>query len=354
GNVMLQLGVTTATGSRGSLGSHTLPFRTYCYGTTSSEECGYICPLGYDKKIEDISNLGYVECGETWAKKMRYFQDPQSNTCATCIRNSTSPAAVPYGPGGCPENFVFEQREVCATPPSEGSFQQTDGVELARCSSLGAGWVTSRTIPQGCTANTSSGTVVLEATKYVCTACVPAPVVKQWEEFAGPFNRVCRGAGPTDNNPSYFEVRQKVPSVEACQALCLEELGEEGCKGIEFNRNSKRCELWKRKEGIWAFSYPQWEGFTCLRYGWPGKFLNPVNGGLDQACRGAGGQNSAGFYVVEAVRHMEDCRARCVAAPICKGLEFSKGRCEIWHSEVVTSEAKAGFECLRYEQASVS
>ncbi|CAJ1389755.1 unnamed protein product, partial [Effrenium voratum] len=281
---------------------------------------------------------------------MRYFQDPQSNTCATCIRNSTSPAAVPYGPGGCPENFVFEQREVCATPPSEGSFQQTDGVELARCSSLGAGWVTSRTIPQGCTANTSSGTVVLEATKYVCTACVPAPVVKQWEEFAGPFNRVCRGAGPTDNNPSYFEVRQKVPSVEACQALCLEELGEEGCKGIEFNRNSKRCELWKRKEGIWAFSYPQWEGFTCLRYGWPGKFLNPVNGGLDQACRGAGGQNSAGFYVVEAVRHMEDCRARCVAAPICKGLEFSKGRCEIWHSEVVTSEAKAGFECLRYEQ----
>ena len=119
------------------------------------------------------------------------------------------------------------------------------------------------------------------------------------------------------------------------QPRCLEELGEEGCKGIEFNRNSKRCELWKRKEGIWAFSYPQWEGFTCLRYGWPGKFLNPVNGGLDQACRGAGGQNSAGFYVVEAVRHMEDCRARCVAAPICKGLEFSKGRCDLVASHPV-------------------
>ena len=74
-----------------------------------------------------------------------------------------------------------------------------------------------------------------------------------------------------------------------------------------------------------------------------------MNGGLNQACRGPDGINSDSFYVIEAVRHMEDCRARCVAAPICKGVEFSKGRCEIWHSEVVTTEAKVGFECLRYE-----
>ena len=183
----------------------------------------------------------------------------------------------------------------------------------------------------------------------VCSVLLPGSEAREWEEFAGPFNRVCRGAGPTDNNPAYFEVRQKIPSVEACKELCVQELGQEGCKGIEYNFLSKRCELWKRKEGIWAFDYPQWEGFTCLRYGWPGKYLIPVTGGLNQACRGPDGQNSESFYVVEAVRHMEDCRARCVASKICRGVEYSKGRCEIWHSEVATTEPKTGFECLRYE-----
>ena len=159
--------------------------------------------------------------------------------------------------------------------------------------------------------------------RRVCSLLHPGSEVREWEEFAGPFNRVCRGAGPTDNNPAYFEVRQKIPSIEACKDLCVQELGQEGCKGIEYNFLSKRCELWKRKEGIWAFDYPQWEGFTCLRYGWPGKYLIPVTGGLNQACRGPGGQNSESFYVVEAVRHMEDCRARCVASNICRGVEYS-------------------------------
>lgn len=81
-------------------------------------------------------------------------------------------------------------------------------------------------------------------------------------------------------------------SVEACKEKCLETLGVEGCKGIEFNSRSGRCETWKRPEGIWAFGYPEWEGFTCLRFGWPGKYLIPVDGGLDQACRGPDGKNS--------------------------------------------------------------
>eukprot|EP00490_Sorites_sp_Unknown_P013648 CAMPEP_0114684402 /NCGR_PEP_ID=MMETSP0191-20121206/59063_1 /TAXON_ID=126664 /ORGANISM="Sorites sp." /LENGTH=228 /DNA_ID=CAMNT_0001967091 /DNA_START=121 /DNA_END=808 /DNA_ORIENTATION=+ len=169
------------------------------------------------------------------------------------------------------------------------------------------------------------------------------------EEFAGPFNRVCRGAGPTDNNPAYFDEHLRIPSLEACKDLCLQELGLEGCKGVEYNVRAKRCEVWKRPEGIWAFNYPEKEGYTCLRFGWPGKYLIPVNGGLDQACRGPDGKNSDDYYVIEAVRHMEDCRARCVAAKTCRGVEFSKGRCEIWHSEIVTTEARTGFECLRYE-----
>ena len=179
-------------------------------------------------------NLGYVECDEVWVKKMRYFRDPQSNTCARCIKSDAPPVlTAPYGPGGCPENYIRDQREVCATPPSsEGAFRQSDGVELARCSSLGAHYVTLTSTPQGCGAKVSSGMVVVYGTKYECMACVPAPIVRQWEEFAGPFNRVCRGAGPTDNNPDYFDVHQNIQNVEACQALCLQELGEEGCKGV--------------------------------------------------------------------------------------------------------------------------
>eukprot|EP00438_Fugacium_kawagutii_P001670 Skav205381 [mRNA] locus=scaffold277:133735:135689:+ [translate_table: standard] len=352
---MLQLGQVTKprVESREEL---VYPFRTYCYETKYSEDCGYICPDGYDQETEKIRNGGSFnpKCMSKFTpRKDSYYRNSDANTCARCVRNDAPPVlTAPYGPGGCPKNYIPDHREVCATPPSsEGGFRQSDGIELARCSSLGADYVTLTSTPQGCGAKMSwnGANVVVYGTKYECMACVVAPIVRQWEEFAGPFNRVCRGAGPTDNNPDYFDVRQNVPSIEACQALCLQELGEEGCKGIEFNRNSKRCELWKRKEGIWAFDYPQWEGFTCLRYGWPGKYLIPVNGGLDQACRGPDGKNSDSFYVVEAVRHMEDCRARCVAAPICKGVEFSEGRCEIWTSEVATTEAKVGFECLRYE-----
>lgn len=212
---------------------------------------------------------------------------------------------------------------------------------------------------QTCVLSIDSTTSTMTTTPTTTTSTTSLPVtgstgsVREWEEFAGPFNRVCRGAGPTDNNPAYFEVRQEIPDVEACKELCLQELGQEGCKGVEYNVLSKRCELWKRNEGIWAFDYPKMEGFSCLRYGWPGKYLIPVNGGLNQACRGPDGKNSASFYVVEAVRHMEDCRARCVAARLCKGVEYSKGRCEIWHSEVATTEARTGFECLRYEPPDV-
>ena len=53
--------------------------------------------------------------------------------------------------------------------------------------------------------------------------------------------------------------------MEACQELCLQELGDEGCKGVEYNKFSLRCEIWKRPEGIWAFDYPKWEGFQTLQ-----------------------------------------------------------------------------------------
>ncbi|CAL1158332.1 unnamed protein product [Cladocopium goreaui] len=383
GNVLLQMGkVTRATVETTEIHDNWPPYRTWTYETKYSWESGYICPIGRDLTVEVSPYGGGCSGSQGWARKKQYYRNPSYDTCATCQRNSAplprtlAPDTYRYWPSSCPESYVLAERVVCASPTSA----QSDLVQLATCSSLGANYTTASSSPEGCAALMGGSFVLVNGTKYVCQTCVLSidsttstmtttpttttsttslPVtgstgsVREWEEFAGPFNRVCRGAGPTDNNPAYFEVRQEIPDVEACKELCLQELGQEGCKGVEYNVLSKRCELWKRNEGIWAFDYPKMEGFSCLRYGWPGKYLIPVNGGLNQACRGPDGKNSASFYVVEAVRHMEDCRARCVAARLCKGVEYSKGRCEIWHSEVATTEARTGFECLRYEPPDV-
>lgn len=383
GNVLLQMGkVTRATVETTEIHDNWPPYRTWTYETKYSWESGYICPIGSDLTVEVSPYGGGCSGSQGWARKKQYYRNPSYDTCATCQRNSAPlprtlvPDTYRYWPSSCPESYVLAERVVCASPTSA----QSDLVQLATCSSLGANYTTASSSPEGCAALMGGSFVLVNGTKYVCQTCVLSidsttstmtttpttttsttslPVtgstgsVREWEEFAGPFNRVCRGAGPTDNNPAYFEVRQEIPDVEACKELCLQELGQEGCKGVEYNVLSKRCELWKRNEGIWAFDYPKMEGFSCLRYGWPGKYLIPVNGGLNQACRGPDGKNSASFYVVEAVRHMEDCRARCVAARLCKGVEYSKGRCEIWHSEVATTEARTGFECLRYEPPDV-
>ena len=42
-------------------------------------------------------------------------------------------------------------------------------------------------------------------------------------------------------------------------------------------------------------------------------------------------------------------QARCAAAKICLGIEYSAGRCEIWQKEVATTTPTAGYTCLRYQ-----
>ena len=53
------------------------------------------------------------------------------------------------------------------------------------------------------------------------------------------------------------------------------------------------------------------------------------NGG---ACRGNNSNdNSASYYRVVQLDSLEDCKAECLATfPSCKGIEYSRGRCEIW------------------------
>jgi len=178
-----------------------------------------------------------------------------------------------------------------------------------------------------------------------------APDGRDWELVGGPWNRACRGVDVNDDSPAYFDLHMGVATIEACKAKCLE-AGLSRCRGIEYNSISDRCEVWHREAGIYAFAEPKEKGFTCMRYGWPAKYLLPVDGAVDRACRGDNAtDNSEAYYTVERVIHMEDCRARCVRAPKCLGVEFNPhlGRCEIWTHPVRASAKEPGSTCLSYE-----
>mmetsp|Transcript_19923 Transcript_19923/g.37478 ORF Transcript_19923/g.37478 Transcript_19923/m.37478 type:complete len:217 (+) Transcript_19923:57-707(+) len=170
---------------------------------------------------------------------------------------------------------------------------------------------------------------------------------RTWEAWAGLGNRVCRGHSVAEVDPEDYNVTSAA-TLEECQAKCLENPCE--CKGIEYNANSGYCELWHREGGIFSWKEPEILGFTCQRFGWPAKYLIPLDGGAGRACRGeTETDNDDSYYVVKDVMHMEDCRARCVAAVDCTGIEFSGNRCEIWTRPIHATKALTNFTCLRYE-----
>mmetsp|Transcript_109754 Transcript_109754/g.153789 ORF Transcript_109754/g.153789 Transcript_109754/m.153789 type:complete len:220 (-) Transcript_109754:194-853(-) len=170
---------------------------------------------------------------------------------------------------------------------------------------------------------------------------------RDWEAWAGLGNRVCRGHTVDESDPLDYNVTSAA-TLEECKAKCLEDPCT--CKGVEYNSVSGRCEVWHREAGISAWREPEVQGFTCQRFGWPAKFLIPLDGGAGRACRGdTETDNDDRYYRVEDVMHMEDCRARCVTAVDCKGIEFSGNRCEIWTRPILATKALTNFTCLRYE-----
>jgi len=203
-------------------------------------------------------------------------------------------------------------------------------------------------------ATTTSATTTSATTVSAAATAAPggaaAVGVRGWELVGGPWNRACRGADAGDDSPAYYDLHTGVSTLEACKTRCLE--AGLRCRGVEHNPRFGRCEVWHREAGIYAFAEPREPGFTCARYGWPAKWLLPVDGAVDRACRGDSvADDSGAYYTVERAVHMEDCRARCVHAPTCLGIEFSPrlGRCEIWTRTVGASAPRSGFTCLRFQ-----
>eukprot|EP00441_Pelagodinium_beii_P008967 CAMPEP_0197703324 /NCGR_PEP_ID=MMETSP1338-20131121/125377_1 /TAXON_ID=43686 ORGANISM="Pelagodinium beii, Strain RCC1491" /NCGR_SAMPLE_ID=MMETSP1338 /ASSEMBLY_ACC=CAM_ASM_000754 /LENGTH=724 /DNA_ID=CAMNT_0043287219 /DNA_START=177 /DNA_END=2351 /DNA_ORIENTATION=- len=177
-------------------------------------------------------------------------------------------------------------------------------------------------------------------------------------------NRACRGRSPSDNSASYYSlIPGSVPRLEACKAECLT---ANGCVGIEYNSGSGRCEVWTRPEGIQATASLQ--GYQCWQYSrssgstettttMPG--FNAVDGGNNRACRGRSpSDNSASYYslIPGSVPRLEACKAECLTANGCVGIEYNSGsgRCEVWtRPEGIQATASLqGYQCWRYQDGS--
>ncbi|CAK9112817.1 Leucine-rich repeat-containing protein LOC400891-like [Durusdinium trenchii] len=190
-----------------------------------------------------------------------------------------------------------------------------------------------------------------DVNRYECCRCARSvPSGADWEFVGTPGNGACRGRNQTDNSASYYTVHHGITEIEECKALCLQHFPS--CKGIEWSYG--RCELWTRSEGIFAHVELETSGFSCMRFGWAAKHLMPVDGGTGRACRGSTPtDNRASYFVVVPTRSLEECRARCTAAPLCYGIEFSLGRCEIWVQPIQATTSLDGFSCFVYNYQDV-
>jgi len=80
-----------------------------------------------------------------------------------------------------------------------------------------------------------------------------------------------------------------------------------------------------------------------------------VDGGSNRACRGGSPSDNSGSYytvVPGSVPSLEACKAECVSATGCVGIEHnpSTGRCEVWTrpAGVEATAAAQGFHCWKY------
>ena len=181
----------------------------------------------------------------------------------------------------------------------------------------------------------------------------PGRTCMRYEPFQsvdGFSDRVCRGSSSSDTQDSYYAIYSptQAPSMEACQSLCKT---TPGCQGIEYRG---WCEVWTRPDGIGAVAPSL--GSQCLRY----QPFAGVDGGVNRACRGVDPTDSWSIYYTvfaqEQAATVEACKAKCIAASGCRGIQFQPGRCEVWtrRAGIGATVASAGTICMRYDTFNVA
>mmetsp|Transcript_63472 Transcript_63472/g.177624 ORF Transcript_63472/g.177624 Transcript_63472/m.177624 type:complete len:305 (-) Transcript_63472:69-983(-) len=280
-------------------------------------------------------------------------------TCCTCSAREEPPPTIP----------PIELQKRCGRGDCYFQLACPDGLELSRpvglcggakCSLVGEAYTASLLVRRSWACRRENGG---DESYTECQTCVPVattpppkPVAwdpndgRVWEVVGGEGSRACRGRTPEDNSPTYYEVINETADLEVCQQLCLERFPH--CHGVEFSR--ERCELWERDQGIASWTDPgrPHMDFVCMRFGWPTENLVPKDGGVDRACRGDDPEdNSEAYYTLSSALNVEDCKAQCSAAPVCFGVEFGFGRCEVRTRPVRATANVTGFECHVMEHA---
>ncbi|CAE7387684.1 CEMIP [Symbiodinium natans] len=197
---------------------------------------------------------------------------------------------------------------------------------------------------------------------------VLVPELLRFLPVDGGVNRACRGQSPGDNSGDHYVVVNGIETLQACKMECIR---AEACVGIEHK--GSRCEVWTRPGGVQASIYLY--GFTCLSYTQPlastatttmastattstrattTRFA-AVDGGINRACRGASSSDNAAshYTVISGIQELGDCQTECIQVVGCVGIEFSKGRCEVWSRPegIQASIALNGFTCQRLVSA---
>jgi len=203
------------------------------------------------------------------------------------------------------------------------------------------------------TATTTMAPTTTTTSTTTAASTTTAPV--SFVPVDGGVDRACRGARSSDNSNSYYQLYSAVQSVDACQALCI---NEPQCKGIEYNKWG-RCEVWTRSDGIEASV--AFSGYTCLSRVLPTAVseFEPVNGGSNQACRGATNVDTSSSYytVFYSQASLGACQDKCRGVATCKGIEYNaNGYCEVWTKPggIQTTKPVNGFSCFRYLPATAT
>jgi hypothetical protein len=175
----------------------------------------------------------------------------------------------------------------------------------------------------------------------------------------GAVDRTCRGASPHDTDSAYYVLEDDVANLGDCERSCRR---ENRCRGIEYNEGLQRCEIWTLETGIQASQRNP--GYVCYRFSSPSAFpsdkFEPVDGGIDRACRGTSAQDDKPSYytVKDNTDNWTACQQHCLEDQRCRGIEYNqhKLRCEVWTLEtgIKASKGVSGFACFRLRNAVVS
>eukprot|EP00933_Yihiella_yeosuensis_P072291 TRINITY_DN80649_c0_g1_i1.p1 TRINITY_DN80649_c0_g1~~TRINITY_DN80649_c0_g1_i1.p1 ORF type:complete len:511 (-),score=64.17 TRINITY_DN80649_c0_g1_i1:568-2010(-) len=92
-------------------------------------------------------------------------------------------------------------------------------------------------------------------------ACAQKSSIFRFQPVDGGMGRACRGGDPSDNSGNYYSVVGGATSLDACKTFCIK---NSKCKGIEYNPDYRRCEIWTRAGGVGSSTGVK--GFTCLSF----------------------------------------------------------------------------------------